>query len=204
MKNNSYLKDFIRENKKETYEQFGENLTRQQIYLESWMKPKAVWQFIKFYYKGCIELKSSSSPTYIHECQDLFRVACFFESEPLQELLLAQEIIPNMVSNTALLFIKEYPCLNSNFNEENQKMPVERAKRFLNDYCLHFISKNLPKIIRSQQSQLAALDIAIQYQLCTFAVDYLIDKQDLDVIVNHMAQVWTNRNPFDVLENIHE
>jgi len=48
----------------------------------------------------------------------LFRVACFFESEPLQELLLAQEIIPNMVSNSALLFIKEYPFTHPDYNQD--------------------------------------------------------------------------------------
>lgn len=35
-------------------------------------------------------------------------------------------------------------------------------------------------------------------------MDYLIDKQDLDVIINHMAQVWTNKNPFDLLNKLHE
>jgi hypothetical protein len=43
MKNNSYLKEAFKENKKENYEQFGKNLTKQQLYLPNWMKPRAVW-----------------------------------------------------------------------------------------------------------------------------------------------------------------
>jgi hypothetical protein len=43
MQNNSYLKEAFRENKKENYEQFGKNLSRQQLYLPGWMKPRAVW-----------------------------------------------------------------------------------------------------------------------------------------------------------------
>ena len=54
-----------------------------------------------------------------------------------------------MTANTALIYLKEYPFLFEDYNSEMMKMPVRRPKKFLNDYCLHFISKNLPKIIRS-------------------------------------------------------
>lgn len=40
--------------------------------------------------------------------------------------------------------------------------------------------------------------------MCQFSIDYLTDKQDLDVIINHMAQVWTNKNSFELLLQLHQ
>lgn len=87
----------------------------------------------------------------MHECNDLFKIACFFESEPLQELLVAQEIVPNMTSNSAILYMQEYPPNVNDYNVDKVRMPIERPRKFLNDYCLHFMSRNFAKIIRSSQ-----------------------------------------------------
>lgn len=57
---------------------------------------------MEFYYRWCVKVD-------FEECKDLFRVACFFESENLQELLVAQEIIPNMTVKSALYYMKNYP-----------------------------------------------------------------------------------------------
>lgn len=55
LRNNSYLKAAFKVNNQINNDQFGQNLSKQQLELPSWMKPKAVWKFVKFYYKGCVE-----------------------------------------------------------------------------------------------------------------------------------------------------
>lgn len=42
-----------------------------------------------------------------HEALDLFRVACYFYCESLQECLVAREILPNMNAYSATLFLIE-------------------------------------------------------------------------------------------------
>jgi len=69
---------------------------------------------------------------------DIFRVACYFHSARMQELLVASEIIPNTTPASALAFLKE--LLKS---EVNKRKPDDRSAVFLKDYCFFYISKNL-------------------------------------------------------------
>jgi hypothetical protein len=90
------------------------------------------------------------------EALDLLRVASYFHDKHLQEVLTATEILPNMCPSAAVLFLKEIseweqlsPC---------QRTPDKRVSTFILDYCLFFLTKNLPVILRQDRRRLADLN----------------------------------------------
>lgn len=82
------------------------------------------------------------------EALDLFRLACYFYCSSLQECLLAREIIPNMNAFSAILFLDELSKIEQ--GKERKRPPSERVKAFLTDYCVFYLAKNLPVILRQQ------------------------------------------------------
>lgn len=68
------------------------------------MCPQAIRSLLRFIYTS--QLKSDAVK-YVEDALNLFRVAVYFDSPRLQELLLADHVIPNMTSATAVRFLYE-------------------------------------------------------------------------------------------------
>ena len=85
------------------------------------------------------------------EALDLFRLACYFYCDTLQECLLAREVIPNMNAYSAILFLMELYSHTQSSTSQAKREPTERIKVFLSDYCMFFLAKNLPVILRQQE-----------------------------------------------------
>lgn len=96
----------MKENNRDNQKHCGKKLGSQNFYLPDWMDLKAVANLVKFYYKGTIEIKTSDASQYAYECIETLKVACYFESQQLQELIVAKEIIPTMTSSQALLLMR--------------------------------------------------------------------------------------------------
>lgn len=164
------------------------------------MKVKTVRKFVKFYYSWCVEVDIN----YQDECKDLFKVACFFESENLQELLVAQEIIPNMTVESALYYMNKYPLKRSDYQVNNLGIPTYGSRQFLNDYCLHFISRNFAKAAKYNLKELIYVRHGMQYRICSFAIDYLVQEKDLGTILDYMVMTWGYSDIFGLFENYHK
>ena len=120
--------------------------------LPEWISAPAVENLIRFYYTS--EFKMTQTGTSAmrkerpHEALDLFRIACYFYEESLQECLVAREIIPNMNAYSAMLFLAEL-CQRES-KSPCKREPSERVFNFLSDYCMFYLAKNLPVILRQE------------------------------------------------------
>ena len=117
-----------------------------------------------------------------NEILDLFRCACYFYDNMLQEVLLAQEIIPNMNTYSAILYLIE--ILQQDEVSPNKRKPESRVRNFLYDYCTFYLSRNLPVILRQDQSKILKLDKNEIFNIVTESLYYIIDeKADVEVIL---------------------
>ena len=89
-----------------------------------------------------------------------------------------------MTPASALLFYNG--MLQSGFGGGHE--PTERAATFLRDYCLFYLSKHLPQMIRLNNVQLANLPPRAKEMIIDHSFEYLVDdRSDLDDIVKFMS-----------------
>ena len=94
------------------YAQFGEKLRMQEFYVPEWLKPSALSSFIRFNYTGVVKLEEKNRER-ADEALHLYRCACYFYDSQLQEAVVAEEIIPNMNTYSAIMFINEVQTTDS-------------------------------------------------------------------------------------------
>lgn len=85
---------------------------------------------------------------------NLLKIANFFYLDYLQESLIADAIIPYIDATNVLAYLKE--CVVPSTIHKNTP---KHAWEFLKEYCLFFVSRNLPLIIKKSLSQLQTFDI---------------------------------------------
>ena len=112
------------------------------------------------------------------EALDLFRLACYLECVSLQECLLAREIFPHINAYSAVLFLKE---LFSKELSPCKREPSQRVQDFLADYCMFYLSRNLPVILRQDKKSLVDLPKEVVYELIKNSMYYIVDaRADLE------------------------
>ena len=98
-------------NQEVNIQNFGRKLSTMTFDVPEWVKPSALENFIRFCYTSEFKMyqigTSAMRKERPDESLDLFRVACYFFCDALQECLLAREIIPNMNAYSAILFLSE-------------------------------------------------------------------------------------------------
>ena len=107
-------------------------------------------------YTGQVKISESGGESRAESLLELFRLGCFFTDEMFQEVLIAQEIIPHMNSSTAVIFMQELSNPRS-FGDALHRPPGARPKAFLGDFCMLYLYKNLPVILRQDERRIMTL-----------------------------------------------
>lgn len=197
-----FLKSCMRQNNEMNKKQNGTSLRVQKFYLPDWMSSGALKQFIRFAYTGQI-LAQGQRSLKPEEALDLLRVASYFHDKRLQEVLTATEILANMCTSAAVLFLKEIseweqlsPC---------QKKPDKRTSTFIADYCLFYLTKNLPVILRQDRRRLADLSSDYLWEIVRTSFNYTVDaKADIDITLQFAAETFTaDKNIYSLFNKIH-
>jgi hypothetical protein len=117
--------------------------------------------------------------------------------------MLALEVIPCMSTSMAVLLLKETseweqisPCTNK---------PKKRAMTFLQDYCMFYLTKNLPVILRQDRRRLAEFSEEYIWELVRLSFSYLVDsKADLDVVLQFAADTLTiEKSVYELFDKVH-
>ena len=136
------------------------------------------------------------------EALDLFRLACYFYCYSLQECLLSREIFPNMNAYSAVLFLQDLYVVS---DSPSRRAPSDRVKRFLEDYCMFYLAKNLPVILRQDMQRLLKLPQQVLYGLLSKSLFYIVDvRADVEVLLNFAANVFAEKDLFKFFKMTHE
>ena len=137
------------------------------------------------------------------EALNIFRVACYFYSGSLQECLVAREIIPNMNSYSAILFLNE--LINRETKSPCRREPSERVSAFLGDYCMFYLAKHLPVILRQDQQSLLSLPQHAIYELVRESLYYIVDaRADIEIVITFAARMFTEGDIFKLFQFVHQ
>ena len=136
------------------------------------------------------------------ESLDLFRCACYFYDEMLQEALVAEEIIPNMNTYAAILFLQE--ILNQEELSPNKRKPGKRARTFIYDYCTFYLAKNLPVILRQDHQRILKLENDHIFDIIQESLYFIVDaRADTEIIIEFAADLWSDKNPMKLIQELH-
>ena len=170
------MREAMKKNNQLNMQQFRERLTNMTFDLPDWISSSALENYIRFCYTTEFKMVQTSSSQMRKErpkeALDLFRLACYLQHESLQECLVAREIIPKMNSFSALLFLMELflPLQNSPCKRE----PSDRVKTFLCDYCMFYLAKNLPLILRQEKQKLIGMPQNMLYEILRESLYYIM------------------------------
>lgn len=164
------------------------------------MTQESIKAFIRFAYTSQITA-SGQKTINCEEALDLLRTAVYFHDSRLQEALAALEIIPNMNTTSATTFMKELsewssisPC---------QREPSKRVKAFILDYCMFYLTKNLPVILRQDRRRLIQLPQEYIWELVRMCFNYLVDaKADIEIVLQFAAETFANEKSIFGLFNM--
>ena len=199
-----YFRKAVRCNNRANRRDFGDKVPLQVFYLDEWVSVPALHTYIRFMYTGEMVLDSTDSRSKGRQEQllGLFRLGCFFMDSTFQEALVAQEIIPNMNSTMAVMFMQEL-IGQKPFGPAGDRPPAERPKAFLDDFCLMYLYKNLPLILRQDQSSISRLPNPLLFTIVRMSFEYIKDaKSDLDVVLDYAASVWGENDIFALFAQI--
>lgn len=197
----------MRKNQQLNMQQFGQSMGSISFELPEWVQPAALESYIKFSYTTEFKLTQTGSSAARRErpqeALDLFRLACYFHCHNLQECLLAREIFPNMNAFSAVLFLQEL------FDRDNfspcKREPSDRVKAFLQDYCMFYLSKNLPVILRQEMSRLLKLPVQAIYELVQTSLYYIVDaRADIEILIEFAANVFAEKDIFKLFNLFHD
>jgi len=117
-------------------------------------------------------------------------------------VVVAEEIIPNMNSSSAIMFLFE--LLNPAHSPCKRKY-AERPKAFLLDYCMFYLSKHLPVILRQDQSKILNLPHHVISELLRESFTYIVDaKADIEVLVKFASEIWADKDVFQFFKMTHD
>ena len=120
----------------------------------------------------------------------------------LQEALVAEEIIPNMNTYAAILFLQE--ILSVDGQSPGKRKPGKRAETFIYDYCTYYLAKNLPVILRSDQQTICKLENDHIFDIVQESLYFIVDaRADTDIIVEFASSIWSDKNPIKLLKELH-
>lgn len=130
-------------------------------------------------------------------------MASYFNDKLLQEVLTATEIFSNMCSSAAVLFLKEI----SEWGQlsPSPRTPDQRVSTFILDYCVFYLTKNLPVILRQDKRRLADLSIDYLWELVRTSFYYTVDaKADIDITLQFAADIFTaDKNIYSLFNKVH-
>ena len=192
-----FLREAMKANQQRNMQSLGERLGSMTLRLPDWVSKSALDKFIRFSYTTEFEMTHTSSSSMRRErpkeALDLLRLACYVCDEALQECLIAREIIPNMNAYSALLFLQEV----YNPPDHCKRQPGERALTFLVDYCMYYLAKNLPLILRQEKQKLLLLSERILCELLRDSMHYIVDgRADIEILMDFAAGVFGEKDLF--------
>ena len=100
-----------------------------------------------------------------------------------------------MNAYSAVLFMQEL-CNREKYSP-CRKEPSDRVKAFLTDYCMFYLSKNLPVILGREMQKLLNLPTPIIYDLVKMSLFYIFDaRTDIEVLLEFAASVFAEKDMF--------
>ena len=188
-------------------QRFGHRLSNMTFDLPEWVQPAALENFIRFSYTTKFKMQQTGSSAMRkerpQEALDLFRLACYFYCENLQECLLAREIIPNMNAYSAILFLTE--LYSQEHSTSRKRGPSERVQTFISDYCMFYLAKNLPVILRQEKQHLLSLPQQALYELIKESLYYIVDaRADIEILLDFAAAIIADKDQFQLFGYMHQ
>ena len=98
-----------------------------------------------------------------------------------------------MNTYSAIMFINEVQATDS--EQHNRRQGTERVKSFIFDYCIFYLSKNLPVILRQDQKRMLRLDIDNLFAIVSESLHYIVDaRADQEIILQFASTVWADKD----------
>ena len=96
---------------------------------------------------------------------------------------------------SAILFLTE---LYSRDHSSNRKRgPSERVQTFVSDYCMFYLAKNLPVILRQERQHLLSLPQQTLYELIKESLYYIVDaRADIEILLEFAAAIMADKDQF--------
>jgi hypothetical protein len=107
-----------------------------------WMSAESFKHYVKYLYCGTLGDRDLSTSTIF----GLYKIAYCFRDYMLEDHLVVQALIPTMSLGEAIHFLDEIEMMNNDSKRE--------SKILLKDYCVHIVSKNLAKQLRTDRQKI--------------------------------------------------
>ena len=108
-----------------------------------------------------------------------------------------------MNAYSAVLFLNE--LLRGTDASPCKREATERVKAFLIDYCMFYLAKNLPVILRKDKQRLLGLPDSAIHELIKASLYYVVDaRADIEIVLHFAAKIFADDSILSLFKRVHD